>query len=521
MKGDSRVQKSMLNANVNTICFFVSLIISFFSRKVFLDQLGASFMGLSGTLGSLLGFLNIAELGIGSAIGYVLYKPLAESDELKIKEIVSVLGYLYRCIGHIIIILGFLLSLALPFIFKNEPFSSGVIFLGFYAYLFSSLIGYYNNYKQVLLSADQREYEVKGYYQIIISVMTLVQMIFALYTGNFYIFFLLQLLGGIIYSFVLNYRINRVYPWLKTDIKRGKSLLKQYPDITKYIKQIFVHKVGGFVQFELSPFLVYSFVSLPMVAIYANYTILTDKLNNLIQGVLDSTMAGVGNLISEGNSDKIWDIYKQLLSIRFFVVGVCCSCFYYLSNGFIDLWLGKEYELSSTTILLITITLFLRLVRGTTDQFINGFGLFYDVWSPIAEATIFVAASVLFGMFWGLNGILLGPIISMVLIIHIWKPFFLFRKGFKKNIFLYVKVLMLYTVLIVLSYILCSEIMYQIIIDIHSWRKWLFGSALYTVMYSSVLFGLFVTLSKSFRQIVSRMVLVDLIKTVTDKKKYR
>lgn len=507
MKGDSRAQKSMLNANVNTICFFVSLIISFFSRKVFLDQLGASFMGLSGTLGSLLGFLNIAELGIGSAIGYVLYKPISESDESTIKEIVSVLGYLYRWIGHIIFSLGFLLSLALPFLFKNEPFTSGVIFIGFYAYLFSSLIGYYNNYKQVLLSADQREYEVKGYYQIIISIMTLVQMVFALYTGNFYVFFLLQLLGGIIYSFVLNYRINRVYPWLKTEIKGGKLLLKQYPEITKYIKQIFVHKIGGFVQFELSPFLVYSFVSLPMVAIYANYTILTDKLNNLIQGVLDSTMAGVGNLISEGDSDKIWDIYKQLLSIRFFVVGVCCSCFYYLSNGFIDLWLGKEYELSSTTILFITITLFLRLVRGTNDQFINGFGLFYDVWSPIAEASIFVAASVLFGSIWGLNGILLGPIISMVLIIHVWKPFFLFTKGLKRSLWLYIQLVAFFVVSIVISYILATKIMSFLCVNPATWLSLLLCSFLFVACYSTTLFVLFYSLSMDFRSITKEIVL--------------
>lgn len=502
MKGDSRVQKSMQNAYVSTICFFVSLLISFFSRKIFLDQLGASFMGLSGTLGSLLGFLNIAELGIGTAIGYVLYKPIAESDEFTIKEIVSVLGYLYRWIGNIIFVLGFLLSIALPFIFKEEPFSSGVIFLGFYAYLFSSLIGYYNNYKQVLLSADQRNYEVTGYYQIIISVMTLLQMAFALYSGNYYIFFILQLLCGVFYSILLNYRIKKVYPWLKTNITSGKKLLKHYPDIKKYIKQIFVHKIGGFVQFELSPFLVYSFVSLPMVAIYTNYTILTDKLMNLIQGVLDSTLAGVGNLISEGDSDRIWSVYRQLLSVRLFVVGVSCSCFYFLSSGFINLWLGHEYVLPSTTILLITITLFLRLARGTTEQFINGFGLFYDIWSPIAEASIFVAASICFGSIWGLNGILLGPIFSMAIIIHMWKPFFLFKKGLKRNFWLYIYQLTISIVSIVICYLVCSWLISLACIEINNWIKFILHFLLFVTSYSLVLFSIFYTISTDFRMIV-------------------
>ena len=468
-------------------------------------------MGLSGTLGSLLGFLNIAELGIGAAIGYVLYKPIAESDELKIKEIVSVLGYLYRCIGHIILFLGFLLSLALPFIFKNEPFTSGVIFIGFYAYLFSSLIGYYNNYKQVLLSADQREYEVKGYYQIIISIMTLVQMVFALYTGNFYIFFLLQLLGGIIYSFVLNYRINRVYPWLKTEIKRGKTLLKQYPEITKYIKQIFVHKVGGFIQFELSPFLIYSFVSLPMVAIYANYTLLTDKLSKLIQGVLDSTSAGVGNLISEGDSEKIWRVYQQLFSLRMFIAGLCSSSFYYLSDGFICLWLGNDYLLPNTTILLLTISFFLLIVRGTTDQFLNGYGLFYDVWAPIAEAIIFLVSSVLFGKLMGLNGILLGPILSMLFIIHFWKPYFLFRKGLNRSIGHYIKQFLFCIGSSLLSYALSSWLISLFEITISSWGVLLFKSCLFLILYLCIQFILYYSVLLNFR-LISKQVVLRVVK---------
>ena len=101
---ESRVKKSLLNARVNLIFYFLTLILSFFSRKIFLDTLGADFVGLTGTLQNLLGFLNLAELGIGSAIGYVLYKPLFEHDEEKINEIISVFGYLYRWIGFIIFV---------------------------------------------------------------------------------------------------------------------------------------------------------------------------------------------------------------------------------------------------------------------------------------------------------------------------------------------------------------------------------------------------------------------------------
>ena len=110
MSQESRVRKSLLNARVNLIFYFLTLALSFFSRKIFLDTLGADFVGLTGTLQNLLGFLNLAELGIGSAIGYVLYKPLFDHDETKINEIISVFGYLYRWIGKIILIAGCILA---------------------------------------------------------------------------------------------------------------------------------------------------------------------------------------------------------------------------------------------------------------------------------------------------------------------------------------------------------------------------------------------------------------------------
>lgn len=120
MAKESRVKKSFLNARMNLICYMASLIVAFFTRKVFLDQLGTEFIGLTGTLQSLLGFLNLAELGVGTAIGYVLYKPIFDDNKEKINEIISVFGYLYRCIGLVILGAGIILSLFLPLIFQIQ-----------------------------------------------------------------------------------------------------------------------------------------------------------------------------------------------------------------------------------------------------------------------------------------------------------------------------------------------------------------------------------------------------------------
>ena len=137
---ESRIKKSVLNAKINLIFYILVLGISFFSRKIFLNYLGTEFLGLTGTLQNLLSFLNLADLGIGASIGYVLYKPIFDKDEKKIIEIVSVLGYLYSRIGFIILVLGIILSFFLPLIFGDTNISIGVIYAVYYGFLFSSFV---------------------------------------------------------------------------------------------------------------------------------------------------------------------------------------------------------------------------------------------------------------------------------------------------------------------------------------------------------------------------------------------
>ena len=353
----------MLNARVNLIFYFLTLALSFFSRKIFLDTLGADFVGLTGTLQNLLGFLNLAELGIGSAIGYVLYKPLFDHDETKINEIISVFGYLYRWIGKIILIAGCILACFLPLIFPNTEFELGLIFFAYFSFLASSLIGYFANYKQTLLGADQKNYVVTAYFQTATIIKTIIQMALAYYTGNYYLWVIVELSFGIIYSFILNWKINQVYPWLRSEVSQGRILFKKYPEVMKYTKQLFVHKIGGFVQNQTIPFLIYAFVSLKIVAFYGNYTIITDKLSILLNSFLDSTSAGVGNLIAEGQKVKVQKVFWELLSIRFLMAGLFCFCVYKLLPSFVSLWLGNEYLLPSIVLVLVLINLFFSKMR--------------------------------------------------------------------------------------------------------------------------------------------------------------
>lgn len=452
MAQESRVKKSLLNARVNLIFYFLTLALSFFSRKIFLDCLGADFVGLTGTLQNLLGFLNLAELGIGSAIGYVLYKPLFDHDEAKINEIISVFGYLYRWIGRIILGAGCILACFLPLIFPDTQFELGIIFFAYFAFLASSLIGYFANYKQTLLGADQKNYVVTAYFQTATIVKTLIQMASAYYTGSYYLWVVIELVFGVIYSFILNWKINQVYPWLRSEVKQGKLLFKKYPEVMKYTKQLFVHRIGAFTQFQMTPILTYAFVSLQMVAFYGNYSIVIDKIQALINNMFTGIEAGIGNLIAEGNQKKIEKVFWEITSVRYYIAGFTVFLIYYLINPFITLWLGKEYILSNSVIIIILVNTYLRISNGYNASFLFGYGLFNDTWAPLTEATINIVIAIIAGSIWGLPGILMGNIISYLLIVCIWKPYFLYWKGFKKNSTEYWLNILRYIVILAISW---------------------------------------------------------------------
>lgn len=431
MSQESRIKKTLLNARVNLIFYFLTLALSFFSRKIFLDCLGADFIGLTGTLLNLLGFLNLAELGIGSAIGYVLYKPLFDHDQEKINEIISVMGYLYRWIGLFILGGGCLLACFLPWIFPDTQFDLSLIYFAYFSFLASSLIGYFINYRQSLLGADQRNYVVTAYFQTTNIIKTIIQMTTAYYTGSYYLWVAIELTFGIIYSLILNWKINETYPWLKTEINNGRKLMSNHLLIIRNTKRIFLHKIGIVTQWQALPILIYAFESLKLVAFYENYSMLATKITSLINSVMGSSEAAVGNLIAEGNKLAIERVLWEMITIRFWVCGGLILFLYKVLPPFIVLWLGREYLLPEIILILLIVKISIESVQSCLGQFIYGFGLFDDVWATLTQAVIFLVGAIIGGTLWGLAGILGASILSVALWFGLWKPYYLYHFGMK------------------------------------------------------------------------------------------
>lgn len=439
---ESRVHKSLLNAKTNIFFFVFTLFISFFSRKIFLECLGDNFIGLTGTLGNILGLLNLAEFGIGTCISYFLFKPLQCKDQTAIREIISVFGYVYRMIGMGIGLIATVISLFFPLIFKDSPIGLGIVYFAFFSFLTSSLIGYFINYRQILLTADQKNYVVVAYFQTGGIIKTLLQITLAYYTRNVYFWVIIELLFGFINCGILNWKINKVYPWLHTDIKQGKQLLKKYPDIFTKTRQIFIHRIKDFILNKSDEILVFAFVSLKMVAYYGNYLLIINKIILFMNVVSDGMGAGVGNLVAEGNMKNTMKVFWELTAIRFYVTGVVCFGLFYFTNPLITLWLGSEYLLDNWILYLLLFNLFVMFTRGVVQMYIHSYGLYADTWSAWFEVIVNLMVTVICASQWGIIGILLGKVLSSTIIALFWKPYYLYRDGLKLSIFDYWKGMM-------------------------------------------------------------------------------
>ena len=195
-----RVHRSIMNIKVGMLFYILSLFLAFFSRKVFLDCLGAEFIGLTGMLKNIMSFLSVAELGIGTSIVYFLYKPLQEDNHEKINEVMSMLAYLYRCIGLIIGGIGIVVSLFFPWWFNHLTTELPLVYFAFYSFLSTSMSGYIFNYKQLLVGANQKQYMVSAYFQTIGIVQSLTQIFLAYYYQNLYLWVVVGLIFTIIDS---------------------------------------------------------------------------------------------------------------------------------------------------------------------------------------------------------------------------------------------------------------------------------------------------------------------------------
>ena len=504
----SRVKHALKNIKVNLIFYLLYTFVGFFSRKIFLEYLGDEFLGLVGTLQSILGFLNLAELGIGTAIGFALYKPLLDNDRELLNKIVSLMGYLYKRVALMVLGIGIICSFFFGYYFEDTSFSLVLILYCFYAFLFSSLLGYLLNFHQTLLQADQKEYIVTSYLQTTNIIRLILQTGIAYYFANLYLWITLELLFSIIYSFIIRYRLKQHYPWLDFSRKTTKEVLSDFKDIIVTIKRVFVHKISAFITYGTDQLLIATLVSITSVTFYQNYLMIFTMLQNVVGKMFSGLNAGVGNLIAENNPKQIGKVFWEMMTLRFFMAGFTALNLYYLIDSFILVWIGEKYLLEHDIVVLMAINYFVVVARMPIDTFLHAYGLYKDTWAPIVEIVLNLAISIFCGMIWGIKGIIFGTTISVTIILVFWKPYYLFSSGFKKSVlkeFWVHFVKLLFAILapaFLVSYL--RDILFSTVPD--SYLNWFLYAVQLNVVLLVVLVPFMFFLGKGFKDLIDRVV---------------
>lgn len=507
MSNDTRTGKSIMNAKVSVFFMILTFLLNFLSRKYFLDGLGPEIMGMRTTLGTVLGMLSLSELGIGSAIGVALYKPLAEKNYDEINEIISLQGWLYTRVFAFISLGLIVLMFFMPSMLADMQAPIEYAYLTVGIFFLGTMFSYTINYKSIIISTDQKGYKVGRIMQTAGIIKSIVQLFILRLVHEPYMYWLaMDLITMLLGVYVLDYITKRDYPWLKISKHRGYEYYKKYPQILKHTGQLFVHSIATFALTSATPWLLFSIVGLTMVTHYENYKNLIANIRAMIYSVFSNMSGGIASLIAEGDEEKTYNFFWEMLSLKYFVGGVAAFGLFTFGSPFISIWLGEQYVVSLVTMILLTATAYLDYTRGTVDAYIVGNKLFGDVWAPIAEGVINVVLAIILGRLYDMEGILAGTYISLFLIIRLWKPYLLFRKGFKRSVWLYwrgnIKFPLITLALMFVSYITLQQLQLELSTSyFHLFRHvaWL------APLYASILFTAFYLTSEGFRKVTKRL----------------
>lgn len=502
----SRISKTVKNTKVALFFLALNLFLNFIIRSVFLEKAGADIVGLNAIATNLVGLLNIADLGIISAIASSLYKPLHDNDKKTISEIVSFQGWLYRKFAYFIIASSLILMMFFPFIFRNENVASYYPYLIFSVLLTGSLLVYFVTYAQVVLIANMEAYKI-NYIKYSGMASKVVLQILCLYYLDKPIFYWLALefifpIGIAFFTYKL---IKKELPWLDINIDSGSNLKIKYADMLLKIKQLFFHKIAGAVQWQVIPIILYMYTSLSDAAKYDSYFMIITGLSLIFSSFWASLQPAVGNLIVQADKEKILRFFNQYISAIYFIAGLVFVILLYQMDKFISLWLGKDFVLDSFSLLIIIINFFLSLAR-TFDIFIYAYGIFDDVLGTVTEALVSIMLSLFLGYFWGMPGVLLGTTVGLFLVPCCWRGYFLFRKGFKCSPIIYFRTVFSALLPSLLSILTVVFIMNMGVISLttisNHYLNWIFSVLYISFIYLVVAMIIFCLTNKYFREVM-------------------
>mgnify|MGYP000019982038 CR=1 FL=1 len=455
----NRTQNSTRNIIFSLGSMLVSTILTFANRTVFIHSLGLNYLGLNGLYSNILSFLSIAELGIGNAISFSLYKPLAQNNTDKIASYMNLFRRCYLVIGSIILAMGLMLVPYLDY-FVNFDITVDINYYNiYYLFLLNTIVPYFLfSYKITILYADQKAYMVSKKDMLYQIVTTLFQLIALFVFKNYYLYLII----GTILITVKNYSLSRTVEKLYPMVKKGRINKLTRQELNNLMKNVFslsLTKISGVVYSSTDNIIISTFIDTLTVGLYSNYTMIVNVLKGVIAAFFNSFTASIGNLNAEENSDKLFDVFKKLNFVNFWLYGYLFIGLNCLLNVFISVWVGDYAVFSKFNVFLICLMFLIPGLNNVINIFKDACGLYWQTkYRAVATALVNLVLSLILVKKMGISGVFLGTIIAYLTTIYVKDPVIVFKECFNKKVLTYYIELLVRVSLILVLNLLANQL---------------------------------------------------------------
>ena len=458
----SRLENSAKNIVFNMSGNILDSLLGIVSRTVFIYVLGAEYLGLAGLLGNVIGFLSISELGIATAIGFSLYKPLAQKDYDLVSSLMSLYRKAYQLIALIVSVCGIGLFFFLDFFVPTEQ-QPPETDLAYFVFLISTVLGYLLSYKTTLISSDNQGFKIAPIGMIMSVVQCCVQVICLLIFRSYVSYLFVLLICSVTRMIWVNCYVTKKYESVNFKSKKPVDGTTK-TQLKRNVSGLIIAKIGDYLVNSTDNLIITKLVSLATTGIYSNYLLIRNLVNGYIGTLFSGITASMGNVVATESNERKLKIFETLMFCAYFLYSFEAICFMCLFNTFIgDIWLGSEFVFDEFTVFIIVINNYLTGLRIPliTMKGVAGKHL-EDAWTPFAFAVINLVSSIILAYYMGVAGVFLGTIIGSLLTADWYRPIIIYKHVFQTSVKKYYKVYLKYVALglagLAVSYCICSLI---------------------------------------------------------------
>lgn len=435
----SRLEKSAKNIALTMGSNILDSVLGIVSRTVFIKVLGSGYLGLAGLLGNILGLLSITELGIASAIGFSLYKPLATGDDRTVSALMTLYRKAYRVIAAIVFVCGIGLYFFLDF-FVPPAEQPAEIGLAYFVYLANMVLGYLLSYKITLLNADNHGYRLAPLTVGMSIVQTVAQVVFLLFFKSYAVYLAVLMVCTAARLIIGNRLISKWYP--NVDFRSSEKLdADTSHQIKRNIGGLVIARIGDYLVNSTDNLIITKLVSLVATGIYSNYLLIRNMVNGYISVLFGGISASMGNVVAVESDERKLEIFETLMFCAYFIYSFEAVCFMCLFNPFIgEIWLGQEYTFDTLTVAIIVINNFLTGMRIPLITMKGAAGKYMeDAWVPFGFAAVNLVASIILARYMGVAGVFLGTIIGSLCTADWYRPIVIYKHVFHTSVAKYYK----------------------------------------------------------------------------------